>query len=155
MKAIVEIPQGSLHKYEVEDPDSPILRLKLDRLLNQPCPHNYGYIPRTLSEDGDPIDVFILHDSPIHPLTEVEIELVGMIACIDKGVSDHKLLAIVKGSRYSESPSGVMGYLRTYKDDMVVLGHSDWAAAVHEVNLAAIKFNLVKQEMLDEFGRLI
>lgn len=140
MTAIIEIPQGSLHKYEVVDEHDVNLRLWLDRTLNQPCPHNYGYIKGTLAEDGDALDVFVLHDSPIHPLTEVEIEPVGMYICEDNGVADHKIVAVIKGSRYSTNPQGVAQYLATYKStELKCLGYSDFAAAIEEITVCTAR----------------
>ena len=71
MKVVVEIPKGSIYKYEINKDTG---KLALDRVISIPYPENYGYFPNTLAQDGDPLDVFLVSDQPIAPLTEVEIE---------------------------------------------------------------------------------
>lgn len=93
IKAIIEMPSGTKYKYE-HDKSSGLL--KLDRTLEIPIPYNYGYIKDTLAEDNDPLDVFIISEHPILPLTILDIELVGILKCTDNGTLDDKVIAIIK-----------------------------------------------------------
>lgn len=125
MIAIIEIPQGSVLKYEVDKSDGTLM---VDRMLNQPVPYNYGYLPRTLQNDGDPLDIFVVGNIPIQPLAKVRVELIGVLKCLDNGVEDDKLLAIIEGD---ETGSRFMGtdivrtYLSSYKKGFEVISFGD------------------------------
>ena len=92
-EALIEIPKGSKAKYEL-DKETGIL--KLDRVLytSTVYPANYGFIPRTLAEDGDPLDVLVLTNEVIHPMTLVSCYPIGVIKMIDGGSLDEKIIAI-------------------------------------------------------------
>ena len=93
---IIEIPKGSRVKYEIDrKSSSPLVRV--DRILRFPggYPVNYGFIPSTCDEDGDPIDVIILCDEPIQPLTLVVCKPVGLLNMMDTGERDDKVLAVI------------------------------------------------------------
>ncbi|MBZ4670414.1 MAG: inorganic pyrophosphatase [Clostridiales bacterium] len=91
--AVIEIPQGSKAKYEL---DKETGFLKLDRILytSTHYPANYGLIPRTLAEDGDPLDVLVLCSETIFPLSLVQCYPIGVISMIDNGDPDDKIIAI-------------------------------------------------------------
>ena len=91
--SVIEIPKGSKNKYEL-DKESGMLRL--DRILytSTHYPANYGFIPRTLSEDGDPLDVLVLCQETLEPLSIVECYPIGMITMIDENEEDEKIIAI-------------------------------------------------------------
>ena len=91
--SVIEIPKGSKNKYEL-DKESGMLRL--DRILytSTHYPANYGFIPRTLSEDNDPLDVLVLCQETLEPLSLVECYPIGMITMIDDNESDEKIIAI-------------------------------------------------------------
>ena len=91
--AVVEIEKGSKKKYEL---DKATGLIKLDRILytSTHYPANYGFIPRTLSDDGDPLDILILCNEPIDPLVLVECYPIGVITMLDNGKSDEKVIAI-------------------------------------------------------------
>ena len=91
--SVIEIPRGSKNKYEL-DKESGMLRL--DRILytSTHYPANYGFIPRTLSEDGDPLDVLVLCQDSIEPLSILECYPIGMITMIDENEEDEKIIAI-------------------------------------------------------------
>lgn len=90
---IIEIPRGSRAKYEV-DKASGLLRL--DRVLYASVyyPANYGIVPRTLAEDGDPLDIMVLSLADILPLSVVTSRIIGVMRMLDSGVPDDKLLAV-------------------------------------------------------------
>lgn len=91
--AIVEIEKGSKKKYELDKQTGLII---LDRILytSTHYPANYGFIPRTLADDGDPLDVLILCNEPIDPLVEVHCYPIGVITMLDNGRNDEKIIAI-------------------------------------------------------------
>lgn len=129
MKAIIEIPKHSKYKYELKD-DS----LVLDRVLNQECPHNYGYIPNTLCGDGDPLDIFIISNDPIPSSTEVEYVVLGMLICEDNGKDDDKVVAILKGEEHlhdiDAAKWSIRNYLTTYKSGFKIESWADVSEAL-------------------------
>lgn len=90
---VVEIPKGSANKYEY-DPDPGIFRL--DRPLYSPMhyPGDYGFVPSTVAADGDPLDVLVLVESPTFPGCVMKVRTVGMLAMVDQGIEDLKLLCV-------------------------------------------------------------
>jgi len=90
---VVEIPQGSQHKYEIDE-HTGLLRLYTVTRGTLAYPYNYGIIPSTLAEDGDHLDVFLIANEPIPPLTLVPARPLGVLELIDNGEPDHKVLAI-------------------------------------------------------------
>ncbi len=90
---VIEIPKGSKVKYEL---DKATGLMKMDRILytSTHYPANYGFIPRTLADDGDPLDVLLLCSESLHPLTLVRCVPIGVIAMIDGGKRDEKIIAV-------------------------------------------------------------
>ena len=93
VNAVVEIPQGSRSKYEI-DKESGLL--KLDRIIYSSFiyPVNYGFIPQTLGHDGDPLDILVICSQPIHPLCLVTATVIGNMQMIDQGNKDDKIIAV-------------------------------------------------------------
>lgn len=91
--AVIEIPKGSNCKYEL---DKVTGLLRLDRVLytSTHYPANYGFIPRTYADDGDPLDVLVLCDVSIQPMTLVRVYPIGVMRMIDGGALDDKIIAI-------------------------------------------------------------
>lgn len=91
--ALIEIPKGSKCKYEL---DKQTGLLKLDRVLytSTHYPANYGFIPRTYADDGDPLDVLIIGAEPIYPMTLIKVYPIGVMRMIDCGRLDDKIIAI-------------------------------------------------------------
>lgn len=91
--AVIEIKKGSKKKYELDKATGCII---LDRILytSMQYPANYGFIPRTLSEDGDPLDVLVLCNEPIDPLVLVQCYPIGVLTMLDSGEQDEKIIAI-------------------------------------------------------------
>ena len=90
---LIEIPKGSNCKYEL-DKETGLLRL--DRILYTAThyPQNYGFIPHTYADDGDPLDVLLICSVPIQPMTLVQAYPIGNIRMIDGGKLDDKIIAI-------------------------------------------------------------
>jgi inorganic pyrophosphatase len=93
VNGIIEIPKGSRAKYEV-DKDSGLI--KLDRVLyaSMYYPLNYGFIPQTLGEDHDALDIVILTQVSVVPLCIVPSKVIGVMRMIDKGEADDKIIAV-------------------------------------------------------------
>lgn len=89
----IEIPKGSKRKYEL---DKETGLMMLDRILatSTMYPANYGFIPRTISDDGDPLDVMVLSSESIDPFTLVRCYPIGVVTMIDGGEKDDKIIAI-------------------------------------------------------------
>ncbi len=91
--AVIEIPQGSKKKYELDKETGHII---LDRILYTAThyPANYGLIPRTLGDDGDPLDVMVVCSESLETMTLVRCYPIGVITMIDQGKNDEKIIAI-------------------------------------------------------------
>ena len=94
--AVIEIEKGSKKKYELDKQTGLII---LDRILytSTHYPANYGFIPRTYADDGDPLDVLVLTNEAIDPLVLVRCYPIGVINMIDNGKNDEKIIAIPYG----------------------------------------------------------
>jgi len=126
---IVEIPKGSTNKYEL-DKDTGLLRL--DRVLYSAVyyPADYGFIPRTYCDDGDPLDALVLGQEPVYPLTIVEARAVGVMRMRDEKGIDDKIVAVsVRDPSFAEYtdkaqlPGHVLRQVRRFFEDYKVLEH--------------------------------
>jgi inorganic pyrophosphatase len=98
---IVEVPQGSRNKYEW---DPAINAIRLDRMLftSTRYPHDYGFIPGTLAEDGDPLDAMVILDEPTFPGCEIVVRPIAVFWMTDEKGPDAKILAVPAGDpRYA------------------------------------------------------
>lgn len=95
VNAIIEIPKGSKAKYEIDKESSLI---KLDRVLFSSVmyPANYGFIPQTYCDDGDPLDILVLCSVDVYPMTLIEAKVVGVMHMVDNGEQDDKIIAVAK-----------------------------------------------------------
>jgi len=91
--AIIEIPTGSRNKYEL---DKETGHFKLDRVLYSAVhyPGDYGFIPRTLHEDNDPLDILVRINEPTFPGCQITCRPIGVLRMLDKGEPDEKILAV-------------------------------------------------------------
>lgn len=91
--AVIEISRGSNCKYEL---DKTTGLLRLDRILHTAThyPANYGFIPHTYADDGDPLDVLVLGNESIQPLTLVQVYPIGVMRMLDGGKLDDKIIAV-------------------------------------------------------------
>ena len=103
--SVIEITKGGKNKYEL---DKETGMLRLDRVLYTAThyPANYGFIPRTYADDNDPLDVLVLCQENIDPMTLVECYPIGVITMIDSQQNDEKIIAVAK-----KDP-----FLNVYKD---------------------------------------
>lgn len=97
--ACIEIPKGSKKKYELDKETGLII---LDRILytSTHYPANYGFIPRTYAGDNDPLDVLVICQESVYPLTLVECYPIGVLKMIDNNEQDEKIIAISKNDPY-------------------------------------------------------
>src|SRR5688572_19364060 len=127
VNALIEIPQGSRAKYEI---DKATGLLKLDRVIYSSFhyPVNYGFIPKTLGEDGDPLDVLVICSETIQPLCLVEATVIGNMQMIDNGEKDDKIIAVATKdpsvnhyTNIDSLPSHFKAVLRNYFEQYKVL----------------------------------
>ncbi len=93
LPVVIEIPAGSKNKYELDKPSG---LLYLDRVLSSSVryPANYGFVPRSYCDDGDPLDVLVLGQEPVQSLTIVRVRPIGVMRMHDQGRVDDKILAV-------------------------------------------------------------
>ena len=127
VNGLIEIPQGSRTKYEI---DKTTGLLKLDRIIYSSFhyPINYGFIPQTLGQDNDPLDILVMCSESIQPLCLVEATVIGNMQMIDTGVADDKIIAVATkdpGVNYitsvDELPKHFIAVLRNYFEQYKVL----------------------------------
>jgi inorganic pyrophosphatase len=127
VNGLIEIPQGSRAKYEI---DKATGLLKLDRVIFSSFhyPINYGFIPQTLGQDGDPLDILVLCSENIASLCLVQATVIGNMQMIDAGVADDKIIAVatndpsvnyIKG--LAELPPPLLSILKNYFEQYKVL----------------------------------
>src|SRR6267378_6713930 len=128
-RCVIEIPKGSKVKYEL---DKQTGLLRLDRVLYSAVhyPADYGFIPRTYCDDGDPLDVLVLGQEPVYPLTIVEARAIGVMRMRDEKGIDDKIVAVsVRDPAFAEYtdkeqlPGHVLRQVRRFFEDYKVLEH--------------------------------
>src|SRR5262245_14713115 len=124
---VIEIPKGSKNKYEL-DKETGLLRL--DRVLYSAVyyPADYGFIPRTYCDDGDPLDVLVLSQDPVYPLTIVQARAIGVMRMRDEKGIDDKIVAVSvydpAVADYTEKdqlPAHLLRQVRRFFEDYKVL----------------------------------
>jgi len=124
---VIEIPKGSTNKYEL---DKGTGLLRLDRTLYSAVhyPADYGFIPRTYCDDGDPLDVLVLGSEPVFPLTIVEARAIGVMRMRDEKGGDDKIVAVsVRDPAFADYidkaqlPSHVLRQVKRFFEDYKVL----------------------------------
>lgn len=95
VNGIIEIPKGSRAKYEIDKASGLV---KLDRVLSASMyyPLNYGFIPQTLGEDHDPLDIVVLTSVTVFPGCLIPSRVIGVMRMIDKGEADDKIIAVAE-----------------------------------------------------------
>jgi inorganic pyrophosphatase len=127
VNGLIEIPQGTKAKYEV---DKPTGLLRLDRVIYSSFhyPINYGFIPQTLGYDGDPLDILVMCSESIQPLCLVEATVIGNMQMIDNGDVDDKIIAVAANdpavnyiTNINELPPFFMTVLKNFFEQYKVL----------------------------------
>ncbi|TSC70150.1 MAG: inorganic pyrophosphatase [Parcubacteria group bacterium Gr01-1014_46] len=145
INVIIEINKGSKNKYEIDKQTGLIM---LDRAMHttQDYPFDYGFVPQTLWDDGDPLDVLVLTTYPLFPGILVKVRPVAIVNMVDDGESDAKIIAVpVKDPRFDEikdigdinkhTLKEIEHFYKTYKDlqnKVVVINGIDGADKAKE-----------------------
>ena len=121
--AVIEVPKGSQTKYELDKKSG---LLKVDRILYSAVhyPANYGFIPRSYCDDNDPLDVLVLCQESVLPLSLMRVRPIGVMKMIDQGENDDKIIAVhVDDPEYehyhsiNELPPHCLKILRRFFED--------------------------------------
>jgi len=148
---IIEIPSGSSVKYELDKASGLI---KLDRVLYSAVyyPANYGFIPQTLAEDDDPLDVLVLCQEAVVLLTIIHARAIGLMTMVDSGKKDHKIIAVATSdpefNTYNEAdeiPSHRLLMLRRFFQDYKQLEGK--AVEVDEIRHAAEAYPIISNAL--------
>jgi inorganic pyrophosphatase len=151
LQAIIEIPMGSSNKYEL---DKETGLLMLDRVLYSAVyyPANYGFIPGTLADDGDPLDVLVLGAEPVYPLTLVKARVIGLMVMKDQDELDHKLIAVPLGdpefkncNDVHELPPHRLAVLKRFFEDYKILENK--AVIVDDILSAAEALPVIAESL--------
>jgi len=148
---VIEVPRGSANKYEIDRASGAI---RLDRTLSPALryPVDYGFLPGTLGEDGDPLDALVPLDEPAFPGCRVGCRAIGLLRMADEAGGDAKVLAVPHWDPRTElgdvsDPwlAAIRHFFDVYKDlepgrSTVVIGWEDRAAAESEVRRARERF---------------
>jgi len=127
VNVVIEIPRGSKVKYEL---DKPTGMLRVDRVLYSSVhyPANYGFLPRSYCDDGDPLDILVLGTEPVMPLVMMEARPIGVMHMADEGQDDDKVIGVhVHDPAYAEItdisqlPKHVFAEIRRFFEDYKVL----------------------------------
>lgn len=127
VNGLIEISQGSRCKYEI---DKSTGLLKLDRVIYSSFhyPVNYGFIPKTLGQDGDPLDILVMCSESIQPLCLVQATVIGNMQMIDSGEKDDKIIAVATKdpsvnhiTNIQELPEHFFAVLKNYFEQYKVL----------------------------------
>ena len=161
---VIEVPMGSKNKYEL-DKETGLLRL--DRVLYSAVhyPANYGFIPRTFCDDGDPLDALVLGQEPVNPLTLLEARAIGVMRMRDEKGIDDKIVAVsVKDPAFSDYtdksqlPPHMLREIRRFFQDYKILEQKeviieDMLGVQDAVRIIREGLELYRQLRRGELGR--
>jgi len=154
---VIEVPEGSKNKYEL-DKENGLLRL--DRVLHSAVyyPANYGFIPRTFCDDGDPLDVLVLGQEPVVPMSIVMARAIGVMRMRDdKGIDDKIVAVSIHDPAYNEYtdhrqlPRHTLREMQRFFQDYKVLEHKE---VVIEEPMGTDEALKVLHESLDLYRKL-
>jgi inorganic pyrophosphatase len=165
--AVIEIPLGSNVKYEL-DKDTGLLRV--DRIIHSAVyyPANYGFIPQTYAEDNDPLDVLVLCQEPVQPLSLIAARAIGLMTMVDSGATDDKVIAVAtkdpEFSQYVEAkdlPAHRLLVLKRFFSDYKQLEGKKVEvedirpayAAVSVIEKSLARYKKMRERVLDDDGK--
>lgn len=161
LNVIIEIPKGSHNKYEI-DKDTGLIKLDRANYSDAAFPYDYGFVPQTLWEDNDPLDVIVVTTYPLAPGILVAVRPVAVIDMVDTGESDYKIIAVpVEDKRWNDvqdlgdlnkhTIKEYQHFLETYKalkgkpapvEIRAIAGKAEAVAAIHKaIDLYKQKFS--------------
>lgn len=134
INAVIEIPYGSNIKYELDKESGAIF---VDRVVPSAVfyPANYGFIPNTLADDGDPLDILILNDYPIQSGAVIPCRLIGVLIMEDESGMDEKLLAVpadkidptyIDIKSYEDLPKATLNKIKNFFETYKMLEPNKW-----------------------------
>jgi inorganic pyrophosphatase len=150
---VIEIPKGSKVKYELDKPSG---MLRVDRILYSSVmyPANYGFLPRSYCDDGDPLDVLVLGNEPVVPLALLRARAIGVMHMVDEGAMDDKIIAVhVDDPAFeeyrdiAELPKHLLREIKRFFEDYKTLEHK--AVRVDEFGGSAEAITTVRQSFAD------
>lgn len=150
LEAVVEIPALSRIKYEFDQKTGELL---VDRIVTISYPYNYGFVDLTLSEDGDPLDIFIFDCPAVVPGTKLEVVPLGVFMTKDNGKNDPKIVAVpafvdsVTDSMVDIACKRINEFLNKYKKGVEVLAYTTNLGTVNDVIDASRKRFLASDSM--------
>ncbi|MBU4069475.1 MAG: inorganic diphosphatase [Nanoarchaeota archaeon] len=126
INVLIEIPKGSSNKYEL-DKETGLLFLDRPLYSSVHYPGDYGLIPQTHWDDGDPLDVLVITSTPVYPLTLAEVRVIGVLRMIDSGEKDDKIIGVYNSEpRFKEvkdikdipkhTIKEIINFFETYKE---------------------------------------
>lgn len=154
VNAVIEIPQGSRAKYEIDKPSG---LLKLDRVIYSSFyyPSNYGFIPQTYGDDKDPLDILVLSSISIQPMCLVTAKVIGVMQMIDQGDGDDKIIAVAANdpsinyiNNIEELPKHFFGELRHFFEEYKTLENKSVKVEEFQDKSMALK---IIQEAIDAY----
>ncbi|MCC7526111.1 MAG: inorganic diphosphatase [Chitinophagaceae bacterium] len=152
VNAVIEIPQGSRQKYEIDKPSG---LLKLDRVIYSSFyyPVNYGFIPQSYGGDKDPLDILVISSVSIQPLCLVQAKVIGVMQMIDGGDADDKIIAVANndpGVNYinniEEMPKHFFSELRQFFEEYKKLENK--SVSVNEFQDKATALKIVEEAIV-------
>lgn len=150
---VIEIPKNCRAKYEL-DKDSGMLIL--DRVLYSSInyPANYGFIPKTYCDDGDPLDILVISQIEIVPMCLVEAKVIGVMRMLDGGEMDDKVIAVAANdmsvnhiNNISELPPHTVKELRSFFEDYKKLENK--TVVVEEFQGKEVALKIIEKSILD------
>ena len=162
---VIEVPMGSKNKYEL---DKETGLLKLDRVLYSAVhyPANYGFIPRTFCEDGDPLDALVLGQEPVNPLTMMDARAIGVMRMRDEKGLDDKIIAVsvrdpavTDYTDHRQLPAHLLREIRRFFEDYKTLEHKqvvveDFMGPVDAIRIVQEGLDLYRKLRRGELGKL-
>ena len=151
VNAIIEIPEGSRTKYEV---DKKTGLLKMDRVVYSSFhyPVNYGFIPQTLGLDGDPLDILVLCSQSIQALCLVRATVIGNMQMIDSGEEDDKIIAVATDdpsvnhiTTIDDLPKHFISVLRNYFEQYKVLENKQ--VVIEDFQDKDVAYRIIKESI--------
>ena len=162
---VIEVPMGSKNKYEL---DKETGLLKLDRVLYSAVhyPANYGFIPRTFCEDGDPLDALVLSQEAVVPLTIIQARAIGVMRMRDEKGLDDKIIAVsVRDPAVSDYmdhtqlPAHLLREIRRFFEDYKTLEHKqvvveDFMGPIDAIRIVREGLDMYRKLRRGELGKL-